>query len=188
MEIIHLILGKANPDRMNGVNRAVHHLATSQAQNGLRVSVWGITPTPESAYPDGRLYATRLFRSRKNKLGLDPALSKALREVRPGVVFHFHGGFIPEYFHAARMLTRQGIPYIFTPHGSYNTVALRKSAWMKKLYFPLFERFVLNHARAIHLLGHSEELAMQQSPRKCRANDGGNSRSNSFNPVKAAIS
>ena len=68
MEIIHLILGKANPDRMNGVNRAVHHLATSQAQNGMHVSVWGITPTPDSAYPDGRLYTTRLFRSRKSKL------------------------------------------------------------------------------------------------------------------------
>ncbi|MBK7909365.1 glycosyltransferase family 4 protein [Candidatus Pollutiaquabacter sp.] len=168
MEIIHLILGKANPDRMNGVNRAVHHLATSQAQNGLRVSVWGITPTPESAYPDGRQYATRLFRSRKNKLGLDHALSKALQEVHPGTVFHFHGGFIPEYFHAARLLTRKGVPYIFTPHGSYNTVALRKSAWMKKCYFPLFERFVLNHARAIHLLGHSEELAMQQLNTKAR--------------------
>ena len=77
---------------------------------------------------------------------MDPALSKALREVRPRWSIPFHGGFIPEYFHAARMLTRQGIPYIFTPRGSYNTVALRKSAWMKKLYFPLFERFVLNHA------------------------------------------
>jgi hypothetical protein len=30
MEIVHLILGKANPDRMNGVNKVVYQLATYQ--------------------------------------------------------------------------------------------------------------------------------------------------------------
>jgi glycosyltransferase involved in cell wall biosynthesis len=168
MEIIHLILGKANPDRMNGVNRAVHHLATSQSKNGLRVSVWGITPTPEAAYPEGRLYATRLFRARRNKMTLDRSLIRALQEVRPGVVFHFHGGFIPEYYHAARILNRLGIPYIFTPHGSYNTVAMKRSGWRKRLYMILFERFVLDHARAIHLLGQSEEAVMAKWQTKVR--------------------
>ena len=43
MEIIHIILGKANPNRLNGVNKVVYQLATKQAEFGLNVSVWGIT-------------------------------------------------------------------------------------------------------------------------------------------------
>ena len=34
MEVIHCILGKANPKRLNGVNRVVHQLASEQAESG----------------------------------------------------------------------------------------------------------------------------------------------------------
>ena len=43
MKIIHLILGRANPNRMNGVNKVVHNLATVQSQKGYTIEVWGIT-------------------------------------------------------------------------------------------------------------------------------------------------
>ena len=46
MEIIHLILGKANPNRMNGVNKVVHELATTQVEKGISAEVWGITDNP----------------------------------------------------------------------------------------------------------------------------------------------
>ncbi|MBK7805817.1 MAG: hypothetical protein IPJ51_05910 [Saprospiraceae bacterium] len=46
MEIIHIVLGKANPERMNGVNKVVFQLATKQAESGRNVSVWGITKDP----------------------------------------------------------------------------------------------------------------------------------------------
>ena len=47
MEIIHIVLGKANPDRMNGVNKVVYQLATKQADFGEKVAVWGITNDTE---------------------------------------------------------------------------------------------------------------------------------------------
>jgi len=48
MRVIHVVLGKANPDRMNGVNQVVHHLATEQVERGDEVEVWGITADPEA--------------------------------------------------------------------------------------------------------------------------------------------
>ena len=36
MEIIHIVLGKANPERMNGVNKVVFQLATKQAESGRK--------------------------------------------------------------------------------------------------------------------------------------------------------
>jgi hypothetical protein len=43
MEIIHIVLGKANPDRMNGVNKVVYQLATKQVEFGENVAVWGLS-------------------------------------------------------------------------------------------------------------------------------------------------
>jgi hypothetical protein len=45
-KIIHLVLGKANPDRMNGVNKVAHNQAIALFELGCDVEIWGITKTP----------------------------------------------------------------------------------------------------------------------------------------------
>ncbi|HNP47644.1 MAG TPA: glycosyltransferase [Bacteroidia bacterium] len=159
MEIIHLILGKANPQRMNGVNKVVHQLATHQSLLGHYVQVWGITPSPEGEYPD-RNYDTRLFQSLKNKFRIDQHLSKAIRECPKETVFHLHGGFIPEFYHAVRLLTATGHEFVFTPHGSYNAIAMQKNHLVKSVYFPLIEKSVVSAAKLVHFLGKTEYEAM----------------------------
>ena len=62
MKIIHLVLGKANPLRMNGVNKLVHEMATTQQEMGYNVNLWGITENPIHDYPP-RNYRTVLFPS-----------------------------------------------------------------------------------------------------------------------------
>ncbi|BAV06889.1 Glycosyltransferase involved in cell wall bisynthesis [Filimonas lacunae] len=160
MEIIHLILGKANPDRMNGVNRVVHELAGRQCGAGKQVEVWGITKVPVHNYP-ARNYTTRLFARPANPFCLHPALQAAIQS-RQHAVFHLHGGFVPQMYMAARLLKRHGIPFVFTPHGSYNTLAMHKSRWQKKLYFQWFESRLLQAAKAVHLLGKSEMDGLQE--------------------------
>ena len=62
MKIIHIVLGRANPNRMNGVNRVAHNLATAQVNKGSDVSVWGITASAN--LPDDELersYKTKWF-------------------------------------------------------------------------------------------------------------------------------
>jgi glycosyltransferase involved in cell wall biosynthesis len=155
MEIIHVILGKANPDRMNGVNKVVHQLATRQVSAGYHVRVWGITNNPVHDYPE-RDYKTELFAAAKIPFTVGNDFKKAIHQLPKGVVFHLHGGFIPVMYAIAGLLGSISIPYIFTPHGSYNTIAMQKSAFRKKLYFRFFEKSLLKSASSIHNLGQSE--------------------------------
>ena len=62
MEIIHIVLGKANPDRLNGVNKVVYNMASEQVKAGKKVSVWGITKDIQHNYPE-RIFNTTLFKS-----------------------------------------------------------------------------------------------------------------------------
>jgi len=163
MKIIHLILGKANPERMNGVNKVVHALATQQHRAGADVAVWGITADLADNYP-AREFATRLFLARRNPFGLAPELAEALRRLAgagPAVV-HLHGAFIPVYFTVARRLARLRLPYVLTPHGSYSPAALRKSRLAKRVYGRLFESYLLRQAARVHCLGESEVLGVKQ--------------------------
>src|ERR1700678_2975143 len=103
MEIIHLILGKANPERMNGVNKVVHEMATNQVLLGYPVQVWGITAHPEHNYP-ARTFTTRLFQAYRNPFKIDPALKQAFLDYKGRIVVHFHGAFIPVFYSVSRFL------------------------------------------------------------------------------------
>ena len=162
MKIIHLILGKANPERMNGVNKVVHALATEQHRAGADVAVWGITADLSDNYP-AREFTTRLFASQRNPFGVARELADALAELPTHeAVVHLHGAFIPVYYTLARRLTRLGIPYVLTPHGSYSPAALEKSRLTKLAYGFLFEDYLLKHSARVHCLGLSEITGVQK--------------------------
>ena len=162
MEIIHIVLGKANPNRMNGVNKVVFQLANHQALSGKQVSVWGITRDTTHNYPS-RNFKTQLFKAYKNLFKIDRALIKAIED-REGkaVVFHIHGGWIPTFSILSKYLKRSNLPFVFTPHGAYNTIARLKSKRLKAFYFRLFERPLLKRAAAIHCIGGSEVSGLNE--------------------------
>ncbi len=155
MEIIHIVLGKANPDRMNGVNKVVYQLADKQWEHGMNVSVWGITKNLCQNYAD-RGFKTRLFKKSINPFGVDPALKRALLSKKGKAVFHIHGGWVPVFSQLSAFMAKNNLPYVFTPHGAYNVVAMQRSALRKKIYFRLFEKTLLQHADKIHCIGQSE--------------------------------
>ncbi|MDI9310784.1 MAG: glycosyltransferase [Limnohabitans sp.] len=155
MEIIHLILGKANPERMNGVNKVVFGMASHQESFGEKVIVWGITKDKEKNYPD-RNFETRLFLKSKNPFGISTELKNAILEKKDKAIFHFHGGWIPVYYTLSKFLNKHSIPFVVTPHGAYNAIAMKKSQWLKKIYYSFFEKNMLRKASKIHCLGQSE--------------------------------
>jgi glycosyltransferase involved in cell wall biosynthesis len=120
MEIIHVVLGKANPERMNGA------------------------------------FDTNLFKFGAHMLTLDHWLKEFILSKKNDAVFHIHGGFILKWFALAWWMSKNNVKYVFTPHGSYNVVAMERSSLRKKVYIALFERFVLRKASSIHCLGLSE--------------------------------
>ena len=155
MEIIHVVLGKANPSRMNGVNKVVFQLATEQALAGRKVSIWGITKSVEHNYGE-RPFETQLFKAQRNPFAISGQLRKKLLAAKGNAIFHLHGGWIPTFYRITKVLAKHGIPYVFTPHGAYNTIAMQRSKQMKKLYFKLFERKLLSSASIVHCIGQSE--------------------------------
>ncbi len=156
MKIIHFVLGKANPKRMNGVNKVVNNLATYQTQLGYDVSVWGITQTPEdvSDLPQ-RPFPTILFPT-VNKLFISKKIENAIKKIQEKTVFHIHGGFIPEFFHLHKLLKKHKIPYVVTPHGCYNEKAMENNKTFKQIYFNLFEREFISNSKTLHCIGKSE--------------------------------
>jgi glycosyltransferase involved in cell wall biosynthesis len=154
-EIIHIVLGKANPARMNGVNKVVFELATQQARHGRKVSVWGITNNPVHNYGE-RDFETRLFTGSRNPFMLPAELKHAIAERKKDAVFHLHGGWIPAFYSLSNVFAKYGVPFVITPHGAYNQVAMKRSQHIKKVYFQLFEKALLTRAAKIHCIGHSE--------------------------------
>ncbi|HLO56283.1 MAG TPA: glycosyltransferase [Saprospiraceae bacterium] len=159
MEIIHIVLGKANPERMNGVNKVVFQLATKQAESGRNVSVWGITKDPIKNFPE-RAFSTLLFPLGKHHFALDSTLKAAIKAHANKAVFHIHGSWVSTFWAVASTLKKYNARYIVTPHGGYNTIAMQKSALVKKMYFQLFEKNVLRSAYKIHCIGQSETLGL----------------------------
>mgnify|MGYP001471173978 CR=1 FL=1 len=77
-KIIHLILGRADPNSLNGVNVVVHNIATVQQKQGCDVEVWGITKNinladHELIYPL-YLFKPMSFRFSKNNKLIDKIL------------------------------------------------------------------------------------------------------------------
>lgn len=153
MKIIHIVLGKANPNRMNGVNKVAYQLAKTQHEMGFDVTLWGIANSLEHNYPP-RDFTTVLFQQMPYKLQLHPELISAVEnDVSEHDVFHFHGAFIPEYYLLSKLLGRRGVRYVYTPHGSLTPGAMEQRKWRKKIYFSLFERKLIEGAKAVQLLG-----------------------------------
>lgn len=153
MKIIHLLLGKANPLRMNGVNKVAYELARAQHSAGEEVSVWGITANPVHDYPQ-RSFTTRLFAP--SRWGISAELRRSVESLPQDAVVHIHGVFIPVLDKLARLLKQRGIAYIITPHGALAKGAMERNKWQKQIYFQLVTRPILRGAASVQTLGEAE--------------------------------
>ncbi|RNA61978.1 glycosyltransferase [Chryseobacterium nematophagum] len=155
MGVIHLILGKANPEKMNGVNKVVYNLATKQADNKETVEVWGISENTEINYPE-RNFKTKIFKKNTNPFSIPESLKKEILKSDMTTIFHLHGGWIPVFYSLSKFLKKNKRKFVITPHGAYNTYAMNKSKWVKKIYFTFCEKTVIKNASKIHCIGESE--------------------------------
>ncbi len=164
--VIHVVLGKANHERMNGVNRVVHGLVSHQQDLGGRsAEIWGLCQDPDSPSPP-RNYKLWTFPRYLRRNRVAPGLLARLEDMaaHPGKglpVFHLHGAFLPEMAGIAGQLRRLNIPYVFTPHGAYVPEAMRKNRLAKELYRVLLENKLVRGARAIQALCPDESNALQ---------------------------
>lgn len=167
MEIIHIVLGKANPNRMNGVNKVVYQLATKQSEFAYQVAVWGITKDKEDNYGK-RNFHTKLFIKSSNPFRFSSELRTAILAKRGQAIFHIHGGWIPVFYSITQLLNKYSIPFVFTPHGAYNIIAMKRNFWLKRFYFNLFEKKLLKKSQKIHCIGKSETYGLSSLYHNCK--------------------
>jgi glycosyltransferase involved in cell wall biosynthesis len=164
MRIIHLLLGKANPNTMMGVNKVVHHLATQQFRAGYEVEVWGITETPQEIGHQHD-YPLILFESVRTRFSLSRALRDVLQSLQPKDIVHMHSVFLPELYSASRVLRSNSVPWVISPHGGYAQESMKKNWLAKRVYIALFETTLLSQARAAHAISATE---VEDINRLCR--------------------
>jgi glycosyltransferase involved in cell wall biosynthesis len=155
MRIVHILQGKAKPDNLNGVNKVVHWMATSQSRLGHDVEVWGLV---ESMTPPThpREYNLRLFPITYLRVTLGSEIKAAINRLETSTWVHFHCAFTPELPTIAQLLKKRGISYSVTPHGLYTPLGLKKSPWKKRLWIALREAKYLRNAAWIQAGGASE--------------------------------
>ncbi len=155
MRIVHVVVGKVNPESMNGVSRAVHAMATWQRRQGHSVDVWGLADST-TLTPRQREYSMHVFKRSRLRFKLNRALQTAVDQLAAGDWVQFHSGFTPEYALIARKLRDRRIAYGITPHGGYAGCVLEKNPIKKKLYFTLWEQSFLGGAAWVHTMGPTE--------------------------------
>lgn len=158
--IVHFVLGKANPERLNGINHAVHHLATTQARAGLDVRVFGLTADPEAPTPP-REYGTAFFPKAGFRFRLSEEVRGAIAALDTTAMAHLHGAYLPEMVAIGKELRRQRVPFVVTPHGGFLREVQRRGRLRKWLWIRLFERRHLARAQAVQVFSGRELVDME---------------------------
>ena len=155
MKVIHFLLGKANPNTMNGVNKVVHNLATDQLKLNLDVEVWGITKSP-NLISHSHDYPLLLFPANKSRFILPKRLKDSIINLPNSTIAHLHSVFIPELFMISRLLRKKKISWVFTAYGGYSKKSLKRNRFLKIIFLKLFESRVINQAKVLHAISESE--------------------------------
>lgn len=155
MRIVHILKGKANPDTLNGINKVVHWLATTQVRQGHEVEVWGLAESMKLP-PHVREYKLRLFPVTRLRLTLGREIKAALASLEPGTWVQCHCAFTYEHPAIGKFLKKRGLPYGITAHGLYAPDALRRNPWRKRLWIALYEARYLRNAAMVQAIGATE--------------------------------
>jgi glycosyltransferase involved in cell wall biosynthesis len=164
MRFVHILIGSADPRSVNGVNKVVHWLATTQVDLGLASEVWSLRLDPAEATHDRR-YKLRIFGRTKSRFLLTKQLRQALMQLPPETWVQLHSVYIPELTAIARLLKRRGISYGVTTHGGYLSLYFepsRAARLKKKLFATLWENWMLRNAAMIHVIGVTELEDLQR--------------------------
>jgi len=160
MKIVHILLGKAKPDGLSGLNKVVHFLATEQVRTGHDVEVWGLSKSQAVPKHD-RLYRLRVFPMTRSRFHLHPDLRGAVDHLQPDSRVHMHGAFTPEFATISRELLRRGIRYGSSPHGAFVPGSLERHRLRKKIFIQLFDRQMLSRADVVHAVCTEEATAIR---------------------------
>lgn len=129
----------------NGVHKVVDGLMKALSNEGVNPVV--ITFGEDRATLDRGSYFVEVYPRRG--MGIPSSLIDRIRREGESAVTILNGTFNTWNTRLARTLHRHHLPYVVNPHTIMDAGFFSVSSIKKQLYWTLFERRVLNHARAI---------------------------------------
>lgn len=150
--IIHLLLGKCNPDNEIGVNKVVYYLTKNLKKLDCDVEIYTISKkvkkNEQIKNADGVII--NIFPSALN-------LIMAIRKIKKDIeLIHFHIPWRPVKLIILYFIIKWEIPYIVTAHNCYSPFFLKQGRFLKFLASILYELRYLNSAKAVHALCREE--------------------------------
>lgn len=153
MRIIHLLRGRLQRDRADGI--AVHTFGVSSAQRGLGhdVAIVGLSGTAKAERrwrsPDGIELLVFPVRG-GNIVRIPSSLSEWLHRQDGDAALHVQVPFEPSLARVAYFWHSLGRRFFWTPHALWNPEMLKRGRLKKGLYATLVERRLVGLATGIH--------------------------------------
>ncbi len=154
MKILHFILGKANPDRANGVNQVIYGLCKYMAVAGHEVRVIGLSTNMSKAYET-------VSRGYFDVLVYNKFFGKCFQDLKKQAqdvdIVHLHGVWQHYNIFFAKYLKSINKPYLVTIHSGLTEDRIKQSRyWFKLLYHSLFQKKIFNVADGLHAITREE--------------------------------
>jgi glycosyltransferase involved in cell wall biosynthesis len=159
MEIIHILIGKADMKWQYQVNRMVYLMASEQKRSGQSVQIWNVSSRLNRNYAASSKQM-KIFQPAFIPFFIPMELMLAMRK-NPNAVYHFHGAWVPLFWRLSKFCQMEGIRFVFTPHGGYAPFAKDPVSLWKMAYFQFFEKYLLCRAHKIHTDGASDFDGLQ---------------------------
>jgi len=153
MRIVHILIGRCNPDSANGVEKTVANLCKYQ---GILNEVFLISLTNKDIIP---IKNCNVIKCPPPKFGF--FLSKqTIDKIRMlnADVFHIHSVFQPHNFVLVRYFIKWKISYVITPNGGYNKIIMNKGRIKKTIWKIFFEKKIYSNALFVHSVGDTKDI------------------------------
>ena len=142
------------------LSQSVPGLVVGQANQGINVGLLSTFPTKRDAELidiDGVMIVPGPEKKHCNPISLSKMWLDHIYSYfgRPDIV-HFHFAYNCFQTSLARLLIKEGIPYISTPRGSLTYIAQRIKWYKKVVANKIYYNSFIKNADAIHALNHSE--------------------------------
>ena len=154
MKILHFILGKANPNRANGVNHVIHGLCKYSVLAGHDVRVIGVS---DGMREDYELVEREHFKVEVYNRFFGECFKELKKQAQEVDIVHLHGVWQHYNIILARYLKSINKPYVVSIHSGLTEDRIKQSRyWIKLLYHSLFQKKIFDGASGIHAITREE--------------------------------
>lgn len=154
LRILHVILGKADKNRANGVNQVIAGMAKYTARSGVSVCVLGKAQT---ASREGEVIKRDGFEVIVYSKWSTDFRDAVKHAIKAADIVHLHSTYSPLNVWTGKICDSIDKPYVVTLHGGLSEARNTwKNCLQKRMFHMLFQKRYLERAALIHVLTEEE--------------------------------